>query len=335
MAHSIPERGVQMKKLLLGTAALVALGVPAIAADMPARPIARPAPAFSWTGCYLGVNIGYATGTSRASAEPGSVLIGPGTVGPFGTAGTGIAAASPLPQAPFVFGQGADITPHYRLGGIMGGGTAGCQYQWAGPWGVWVVGIEGDGGPFDKQGQSNDQFPFNPQFVNQTNERWIATLRGRLGYAVDKWLFYATGGVAWANVEETAWDGCSVNASGLGGAVVSPGCGASIVGPFPAAAVATAAGVPSIHDRQTMVGYAVGGGVEYALGYGWSIKSEYIYINFKSKDFFNQGTSGISCCAIPTFVSPTKVSLYDHTFKWGLNYKFDLGKAPMAMAVTK
>jgi outer membrane immunogenic protein len=106
---------------------------------------------------------------------------------------------------------------------------------------VWVVGIEGDGGPFDKQGQSNDQFPFNPQFVNQTNERWIATLRGRLGYAVDKWLFYATGGVAWARVEETAWDGCSVNASGLGGAVVSPGCGASIVGPFPAAAVATAA----------------------------------------------------------------------------------------------
>ena len=41
-----------------------------------------------------------------------------------------------------------------------------------------------------------------------------------------------------------------------------------------------------------MVGYAVGGGVEYALGYGWSIKSEYIYINFKSKDFFGQGTSG-------------------------------------------
>ncbi|MGA6963065.1 MAG: outer membrane beta-barrel protein [Xanthobacteraceae bacterium] len=320
-----------MKKFLLGTAALVALGVPAIAADMGVRPIARPAAPYSWTGCYLGVNVGYATGTTQQSAEPGSVLIGPGTVGPFGTAGTGIAAASPLPQAPFVFGQGADITPHYRLGGIMGGGTAGCQYQWTGPWGVWVFGIEGDGGPLDKQGQSNDQAPFNPQFVNQTNERWIATLRGRLGYVVDKWMFYATGGVAWARVEETAWDGCSVNASGIGGAVVSPGCGASIVGPFPAAAVATAAGVPSIHDRQTMVGYAVGAGAEYALGYGWSIKSEYIYINFKSKDFFGQGTGAVSCCAIPTFVSPTKVSLYDHTFKWGLNYKFDLGKAPVAV----
>jgi outer membrane immunogenic protein len=316
-----------MKKFLLGTAALVALGVPAIAADMGVRPMARPAPAFSWTGCYIGVNVGYATGTSRHSAEPGSVLIGPGTVGPFGTAGTGIAAASPLPQAPFAFGQGADITPHFHLGGLMGGGTGGCQYQW----GAWVFGIEADGGPIDKQGQANDLTPFNPQFVNQINERSLTTLRGRVGYAVDKWLFYATGGVAWARVEATAWDGCSVLASGVGGAVVSPGCGASIVGPFPAAAVATAAGVPSIHDKQTMVGYAVGAGAEYALGYGWSIKSEYIYINFKSKDFFGQGTGAISCCAIPTFVSPTRVSLYDHTFKWGLNYKFDLGKAPVAV----
>jgi opacity protein-like surface antigen len=133
-------------------------------------------------------------------------------------------------------------------------------------------------------------------------------------------------------VEETAWDGCSVNASGIGGALVTPGCGAAINGPgfAPAGLAGTASGVPSIHDKQTMVGYAVGGGVEYALGYGWSIKSEYIYINFKSKDFFNQGTS-VSCCAIPTFVSPTRVSLYDHTFKWGLNYKFDLGKAPVAV----
>jgi outer membrane immunogenic protein len=316
-----------MKKFLLGTAALVALGVPAIAADMPARPMARPAPAFTWTGCYIGVNVGYASGTSRHSAEPGSVLIGPTTVGPFGTAGTGIAAASPLPQAPLAFGQGADITPHFHLGGLLAGGTGGCQYQW----GAWVFGIEADGGMIDKEGQANDQFPFNPQFVNQTNERSLTTLRGRIGYAVDKWLFYATGGAAWARVEATAWDGCSVNASGVGGAIVSPGCGAAIVGPFPAAAVGTGAGVPSIHDKQTMVGYAVGAGAEYALGYGWSIKSEYIYINFKSKDFFGQGNTAISCCAIPTFVSPTRVSLYDHTFKWGLNYKFDLGKAPVAV----
>ena len=62
-------------------------------------------------------------------------------------------------------------------------------------------------------------------------------------------------------------------------------------------------------------------GVEYALGYGWSIKSEYIYMNFRSKDFFAPPDM-ISCCVAPTFVSPVRVSLYDHTFKWGLNYKF-------------
>ncbi len=46
-AHSIPERGVQMKKLLLGTVALAALGVPAIAADMGVRPVARPVVAYA------------------------------------------------------------------------------------------------------------------------------------------------------------------------------------------------------------------------------------------------------------------------------------------------
>ena len=305
-----------MKKFLLGTAALVALGVPAMAADMGVRPIRHYAPAFTWTGCYLGVNIGYGTGKSHEESD-GSVLIGPGTVAPFGPPPPP-PATSPLSQAPLAFTAG-DITPRYNVNGLLGGGTAGCQYQA----GAWVFGIEGDGGPANKEGQANDQFPFNPQFVNKVSERWIATIRGRIGYAVDKWLFYATGGAAWAGVDATAWDGCSVNASGVGGAIVSPGCGASIFGPGGSAALA--AGVPSIQDnRKTMFGYSVGAGVEYALGYGWSIKSEYIFINFTSKDFFNPGQA-ISCCVTPTFVSPTRVSLYDHTFKWGLNYKFDVG----------
>ena len=44
-------------------------------------------------------------------------------------------------------------------------------------------------------------------------------------------------------------------------------------------------------------------------------------MNFRSKDFF-ASPDMISCCVAPTFVSPVRVSLYDHTFKWGLNYKF-------------
>ena len=47
-----------MKKILLGSVALIMMSVPVLAADMPVK--ARPLPpAFSWTGCYVGVNVGY------------------------------------------------------------------------------------------------------------------------------------------------------------------------------------------------------------------------------------------------------------------------------------
>jgi outer membrane immunogenic protein len=301
-----------MKKFLLGTAALVALGVPAIAADMPVRR-APPAPVFSWTGCYVGVNVGYSWGESRHSAETGSILLGT-----LGTAG---------PLAPAA--QGADITPKFRMGGLLAGGTGGCQYQW----GVWVLGIEADGGMANKEGQANNIAPiFDPRFVNQTSERTTTTVRARLGYAVDKWLFYVTGGAAWATVDATSWFGCATVITPAGGC---PGV-AAVAGLFPAV---TAAGIPTIRQKQTMFGYSVGVGTEYSIGYGWSIKSEYIFLGFRSKDFFN-GPDMISCCFAPgvgTFVSPTRVSLYDHTFKWGLNYKFDFlgGKAPYVYAATK
>ena len=49
-----------MKKFLLGSVALAALGfgAPAIAADMAVRPVAA-APAFSWTGCHVGGLVGW------------------------------------------------------------------------------------------------------------------------------------------------------------------------------------------------------------------------------------------------------------------------------------
>ncbi|HEY2186025.1 MAG TPA: outer membrane beta-barrel protein [Xanthobacteraceae bacterium] len=281
-----------MKKFLLGTAALVALGVPAIAADMPVRR-APPAPVFSWTGCYIGPKIGYDTGKSKVFSPPGALTAGavPGTV---------------------VLAPSGDITPQFNVNGLSGGGEVGCQVQW----GVWVLGIEGDGEAASLSGQSFDLPPaFNPSFVNQTNVRWTSTLRGRLGYAWDKWLLYVTGGAAWAGVEETGWQACP-----------APGV-------CPGAGVITASGVPSAHDRKTMFGYAVGAGTAYALGYGWSIKSEYIFMQFKDKDFFNPPQ--VSTTGTPFLVvNPNRVSLYEHTFKWGLNYKFDFlgGKAPYAYA---
>ena len=58
-----------MKKLLLGTAALIVMSAPVLAADMPvkARPMVAP---FAWNGCYKGLNVGY----GWASFEKSSVV---------------------------------------------------------------------------------------------------------------------------------------------------------------------------------------------------------------------------------------------------------------------
>ena len=102
-----------MKKLLLASAALMALSVggnAVQAADMPVK--APPVVVWNWSGCYVGVQAGYKWGKSE-------VDYGQNTLGrPVGS------------QA------NDDIT----LNGALGGGTVGCQYQW----GTWVWGVEGD-----------------------------------------------------------------------------------------------------------------------------------------------------------------------------------------------
>ena len=47
----------------------------------------------------------------------------------------------------------------------------------------------------------NDLPPFAPGATSSTREKWIDTLRGRFGYAVDRFLVYGTAGVAFAGTE--------------------------------------------------------------------------------------------------------------------------------------
>src|SRR5262245_19587520 len=76
------ERGVQMKKLLLGSVALVALGLGAPAAFAAERavpayaPPPPPPPAYTWTGCYIGGSAGSSYGTSTHSTVVNSVRTG-------------------------------------------------------------------------------------------------------------------------------------------------------------------------------------------------------------------------------------------------------------------
>jgi outer membrane immunogenic protein len=142
---------------------------------MPAKaPYVAPVPLFSWTGFYLGANVGGVSGRSSISDDPATTAAWLG--------GTTTSA------------NGA---------GVIGGFEAGYNWQLANV----VLGIEGDvsfsslsrsviatsiqPGPFDSYG---------------SHLSTLATLRGRFGWAFDRTLIYATGGAAFANLKDTFTD---------------------------------------------------------------------------------------------------------------------------------
>ena len=276
-----------MKKLFFASVALVALnaGSSALAADMPVKAPPPPPPVYSWSGCYGGGFVGYGWGESQHRSLDTRFFSGKQSVSENG-------------NRPRVVG---DITPSFDMSGALGGFNVGCQYQF----GWWLIGIEGDGAVTNKDGQAFDNFlgfntsssPTDRFFVSQTTERWIATARLRLGYAVDKWLFFISGGGASSGVDVTVWD--------------------------------SLAPVVSAHHKRTLTGWTVGAGWEYALGYGWSWKSEFLYIDYGWTKFFDPADSCSPDCR--PFLSPREVSLKNYVFRTGLNWRLDWGKAPVAV----
>ena len=156
-----------MKKFLLATVALVALGatVPALAADMAARPYTKAppvyAPIYNWTGFYIGGHVGGAFGGSD------------------GFAGT--------------TNSGDD-------GRFLGGLQGGADYQFAPNW---VLGIEGQ---YSWLGSNNNAVAFTGAgagYVYTHNQRGIGSVTGRLGYTWGPGLLYVKGGYAYSDYNES------------------------------------------------------------------------------------------------------------------------------------
>jgi outer membrane immunogenic protein len=144
-----------MKKLLLGTAMSLAMVGGASAADLA---VYNKAPVWSWTGCYVGGNVG--GGWSHADVSF--------------TDGTPVATLNG--------------------NGIVGGGQVGCDYQFAGGW---VIGVAGEFEAANIKGSSGPTLTAPTQQID-SNIPWIATATARLGYAVTPaTLLYARGGAAW------------------------------------------------------------------------------------------------------------------------------------------
>lgn len=158
-------------------ASIVSFGIgglgAASAADMPVKYKAPPpvVAAYSWTGCYVGIEGGGSWGRARSTSNGTNNGVSNGT---FGVAKTG-----------------TDIS-----GGLIGG-TVGCNYQLN----QWVFGLEGDGSWSGEKGSSFLVPPFNTAFRENISQSWIATIRGRVGFVVNNnILLYGTAGGAFADL---------------------------------------------------------------------------------------------------------------------------------------
>jgi outer membrane immunogenic protein len=258
-----------MKRILL--AGLVTLSLDSFAFAAP------PQPMMNWTGFYIGGNVGYGWGIVDADvnySHPGSV------------------------PATFAISDAAN------LNGVIGGAQLGFNLQTAANW---VFGFEADWQTFDQN--ADNRFPNQPytippfttasvQVTSTNNILWFATLRGRIGYAWDRWLLYATGGVAYGRVSMSG----TVTDSGI---VNAPGVTVIFNDSLPFSAAST------------NTGWVAGGGIENALTDNWSWKVEYLYLDLGSLD----ATVGNG----PTYVTESTAihtAFRNQVVRFGLNYKF-------------
>jgi len=151
-----------MKKVVIAAALALGIAAPAFAADMPmkAAPMAPPLPIFSWTGFYIGGNIGGAWSNDRWN------------------------------DTLFVtnFNNGNN-------GAFIGGGQIGGNYQI----GQFVIGAEWDFDWAANHNNSAGVFipGTGNTFAVTANNRWISTVAARFGWAVNHWMFYGKAGGGW------------------------------------------------------------------------------------------------------------------------------------------
>jgi outer membrane immunogenic protein len=264
-----------MRHHLLASTALTAstaiMAGAAWAADLPVKapppPIKAP---FSWSGCYVGLNAGWASSQIQQNVD--------------------------IPRVP-IFGVFHDLNldSSGRDSSFTGGGQIGCNWQFDPKW---VVGLEGDINSLNGKRSQNLSFPFAGHGedtvvgAQQTSLRWLATFRGRFGYAWDRWFLYATGGLAVGDVKSSI----AATATNPNGLVLS-----QYAGSYSA-------------DR---VGWTVGAGFEYAFAERLSAKLEYLHFDLGNASYNVVGTHPF---LFPLWNASAKVS--GDIVRVGLNYRF-------------
>jgi outer membrane immunogenic protein len=251
-----------MKKFLLSSVAFLGLATAAAAADLPARTMA-PAPfvavpVFTWTGFYVGAQVGYSWGNDDALGLLNGDVVTVGGV-PFVVSGVG----------------GGDDSDGFVLGGHVGYNVQ---------FGSFVVGVEGDLEYADLGGNNNAFVLTGVPGVFALNSGlgidWQGSIRARLGFAFDRVLVYATGGFAFASIDDSN-----------NFAILAPGF---------------------VNGDDSVTGWTLGVGVEYAITNNLTTRLEYRYTNYDDSNnaFFDNVALN------------NGGDLDFHTVRLGLSYKF-------------
>jgi outer membrane immunogenic protein len=264
----------------------------------PCRPQLR---FYNWTGFYAGVNLGYGIGS-----DPTTISTVSGSSFPVLATGT-----------PIYSPQSFSIDPK----GVIGGGQIGYNWQFAPSW---VAGFETDiqGSGMKKQQdcvipcglavltQNTGILAFFPVTFSTFSEEhkidWFGTVRGRFGYAAGPVLVYATGGLAYGEVNRSG------NVVGQTGIVASTTVFNTFAGSYSAST--------------TKTGWTAGAGVEAMISRNWSVKAEYLYMDLGSttdtfSTFYTGGGVGGPFTGQAGFRTVTS-SFRENIFRAGLNYRW-------------
>jgi outer membrane immunogenic protein len=273
--------------VLVTTLAALPFGNVVQATDMPVKALPPVAPVGSWTGFYVGGHIGYGWADKDFSLPD--------------FAGQKFGDCSGQHQDCFDFSKLGSPALSHKLGGLLGGVQAGFNLQS----GAFVYGVEGD---LSWTGMKEDSLSKLGTFRHldcwydiykeidlkaHTEVNWVATLAGRVGYAIDRVVIYAKGGVAFAD-QDYNW-------------IVTKGSHELATAKF----------------SDTRTGWIVGGGAEWALGHNWSAKLEYNYMDFGTETL-NVATS--VCLNGQCSKKDVRIDIDErmHVIKLGINYRFGM-----------
>jgi outer membrane immunogenic protein len=207
-------------------------------------PTKAPAFNYNWTGFYIGANAGYSFGGSTWTDSI-----------------SGLSSGN-IPISGFAFG-----------------GTIGANIQA----GSFVFGVEGDGAWTDPSGQGTFTGSTLCAGGCTTTNNWLATARGRVGYAFDRYLVYATGGAAFGDIQ----------------------------GNF------------SLHpiSSSTETGWTAGAGVEVAIVSNWTAKAEYLYVELPNGSCTTDCANTQNPNIAPV-VPNIAIKFNESLVRLGVNYKF-------------